>query len=192
MTMQHSSAMLAFFPENREGPPPVPAEMQPTEEENLQSAFQAGMRAGEVAAIQALESQRKAGLSEVASMIALLRDARAKLRHDAEADLVRLSFDIAKRILNRELNMDPEAILSLARLSLQKVSSRELMKVRVHPEYLVALAQLPELPPNLVEADAKLNRGDLILETTRGSLDASVDRQLAEIERGFADRLGGA
>jgi flagellar assembly protein FliH len=190
--VQHSSAVLAFFPEEREIPDSGASEMQPTEQEKLEAAFLAGSKAGEVEARQALETQRQAGLSELGSMIASIRDARARLRNDAEADLVQLAFNIAKRILNRELNMDAEAITSLARLALGKVSLRELMKVRVHPEYFAALTQLPDFPSNLVEADATLNRGDLILETTRGALDASVDRQLAEIERGFADRLGGA
>jgi flagellar biosynthesis/type III secretory pathway protein FliH len=31
--------------------------------------------------------------------------------------------------------------------------------------------------------------GDVIFETTHGNLDASIESQLREIERGFADRL---
>ena len=38
-----------------------------------------------------------------------------------------------------------------------------------------------------VTADPSLAPGSAILESTGGSLDASVDTQLHEIERGFAD-----
>jgi flagellar assembly protein FliH len=40
-----------------------------------------------------------------------------------------------------------------------------------------------------VIGDASLNCGDAIFETSLGELDASVDSQLREIERGFADKL---
>jgi flagellar assembly protein FliH len=48
--------------------------------------------------------------------------------------------------------------------------------------------------PHRVEvlADANLAPGGVILESSRGLLDASVDTQLAEIERGFADLAGGS
>jgi flagellar assembly protein FliH len=35
--------------------------------------------------------------------------------------------------------------------------------------------------------DASLERGAAIFETTRGNLDASIETQLREIERGFTD-----
>jgi flagellar biosynthesis/type III secretory pathway protein FliH len=40
-----------------------------------------------------------------------------------------------------------------------------------------------------VIADASRAIGSVIFETPRGNLDASVDSQLQEIERGLADRL---
>jgi flagellar assembly protein FliH len=43
--------------------------------------------------------------------------------------------------------------------------------------------------PHRVEVigDAGLARGAAILDSNRGTLDASIETQLAEIERGFAD-----
>jgi flagellar assembly protein FliH len=48
--------------------------------------------------------------------------------------------------------------------------------------------------PQRVEviADAGLLPGGVTIESGRGSLDASVDTQLAEIERGFADLVKAA
>jgi len=40
-----------------------------------------------------------------------------------------------------------------------------------------------------VVPDASREPGTLIFETERGNLDASVESQLEEIERGLADRL---
>jgi flagellar biosynthesis/type III secretory pathway protein FliH len=41
-----------------------------------------------------------------------------------------------------------------------------------------------------VVPDAARELGCVLFETERGSLDASVDAQIEEIERGLADRLG--
>jgi flagellar assembly protein FliH len=40
-----------------------------------------------------------------------------------------------------------------------------------------------------IVADGLLQPGGLVFETSLGELDASVETQLQEIERGFADRL---
>ena len=46
------------------------------------------------------------------------------------------------------------------------------------------------LPPAVeVSADASLTRGSVIFETSRGDLDASLDTQFIEIERGLTDVL---
>jgi flagellar assembly protein FliH len=63
----------------------------------------------------------------------------------------------------------------------------------VHPQQQAAVRQYLDryslaATVELV-ADPSLQSGDLLFETTRGNLDASVDSQLREIERGFADRL---
>jgi len=43
-------------------------------------------------------------------------------------------------------------------------------------------------PPALeIVADASLQAGSAIFETSRGELDASINTQLAEIDRGLAD-----
>jgi flagellar assembly protein FliH len=38
-----------------------------------------------------------------------------------------------------------------------------------------------------VTADASLRPGSLVIEVPRGQLDASIETQLVEIERGFVD-----
>jgi len=40
-----------------------------------------------------------------------------------------------------------------------------------------------------IVADGGLERGALLLDTTQGHVDASIDSQLSEIERGLADAL---
>jgi len=64
-------------------------------------------------------------------------------------------------------------------------------RVRVAPSDAATLRKFIEqmgLPQRveLVE-DTSLGPGSVLIDSSRGVLDASVDTQLAEIERGFAD-----
>ncbi len=117
---------------------------------------------------------------------------RARLRGESERDLVRLALAIARRILGRELAVDPDAIHGLVLGALEKIKSQEISRVRVHPAQEEAVREcLKQTVVSALEviADPASEPGTVVLETERGSLDASVESQLREIERGLADRL---
>jgi len=154
-------------------------------------AREAGFREGEAAAAEKLEAPLKQAVARLATSLEELSGVRQRLRHEAEEDLVVLATAIARRILRRELTTDPEAILGLVKAALQRVDAREVLRVRVHggdarmlENYLTELG-IPEKVG--VIADRNLERGAVIVETSRGSVDASAETQLQEIERGFAD-----
>src|SRR5437868_13765144 len=91
------------------------AEMQREAERRIQEARQAGFQDGLATAKTAAAAEVK-GLSErVARTIADLVELRPRLRRQAEADLVKLALAIARRILHRELGVDPEAMRGLIR-----------------------------------------------------------------------------
>ena len=116
---------------------------------------------------------------------------RARFRKEAEQDLVKLSIAIARKILHRELSIDPNAILALVRVVLESIDAREVHRVRLHPVDAAVVEQflggIGAPQQMVVTADTTLERGAAIFETARGNLDASIQTQLAEIERGFAD-----
>lgn len=154
-----------------------------------QQARQAGMKEGEAAAAARWEP----ALERLTRSAAEIAGLRSRLRREAETDLVQLSLTIAKRVLRRELSIDPEALLSLVKVALDKVEQREAQRIRIRPEDAQRVAAALERMgvPQRVEVvgDASLERGGVILETTKGALDASLETQMAEIERGFADLL---
>lgn len=153
-----------------------------------QSAFEEGLRKGrEDAAVEV-----KASAERLAQTLAELVSFKRKVRTDAELELLKLSLAIARRILHRELLTDPEAMHGVVHAALQKVQNREIWRVRVYPAGADAVRSALErigLGSLEIAADPSLKSGDLVIETAVGELDASVDAQLQEIERGFADRL---
>jgi flagellar assembly protein FliH len=162
-------------------------------EQKAQAAYTQGHRDGVAAAHQEAEAQVRAIVERLAHSIDEITGMRQRLRHEAEEDMIALSIAIARRVLHREITIDPGALLGLAKAALEKVDIRELHRVRVHAGSAAMLQDALEkigLPRRVeVVADPALERGAVILETGRGMLDASVETQLVEIERGFADMV---
>ena len=107
---------------------------------------------------------------------------KAPLRDDSGLGTVRLSLAIARRILRRELSIDPDALLGLIKAGLEKIESAETHRVRVHPEHAAALKKQLDgaARPIAVVADPTLAVGAVIFETSRGVVDAGLETQLAE------------
>ena len=133
-------------------------------------------------------------MERFARTIADLSGTRDAFRREAEEDVVRLALGVARRILHRELSIDPEALTGVIHVALGKFEARELHRVLVSPEDQPAIAtalQSLRLPKRVeVIGDPTLERGAALFETVKGTLDASVETQLDEIERGFLDVLG--
>jgi len=176
--------------EGRRGNPSYSDDPQ---EEALAAAYQRGVAAGEAASAQRAQARLEPALVAFQSMAAELAALRKQLRREAEEAAVKLALAVARRVLHREAVADPEAILGIVKAAFQKCDPRESQRLQVSPEDATTIrehAARLNLPPGLeVISDRNLARGSVIFETSRGDLDASVDTQLAEIERGFADVL---
>jgi flagellar assembly protein FliH len=155
-----------------------------------QASFEQGLQQGrEEAAAAVRESAQKLAIT-----VAELVNYKRKLRTDAEREVVKLSLAIARRILNRELATDPDALEGVVHAALAKLQGREVCQVRVGPQAADITKTCIEragLSGSVkVNVDPTLTAGDLLIDTAAGELDASVHTQLHEIERGFAERLG--
>lgn len=163
-------------------------------EQDINQARAAARAEGEALARQQAQAELQPVLQKLAASIHESAELRSRLRTQAESDLVRLAIAIARKIVGREVNTDPEAIAGLVKASLEKLRVQEVLRVRLHPDYnskvTEALARLGATQVEVV-GDPASERGAVVFETTRGNLDASVETQLREIERGLTDRFNG-
>ena len=156
-----------------------------------QRARQEGALQGETAAMDKLAPRIEQMMGRAAAGVRDLVGVQQQMRRHMEEDLVKLATMIARRILHRELTVDPEALLGIARAAMAKVSAREMHKIRVYPteapmmEKFLASMHLPQRIE--VVPDPGIERGGMLVETSHGQLDASIETQLEEIDRGFAD-----
>jgi flagellar assembly protein FliH len=152
-------------------------------------AFVEGAAAGR----QQAEEQIRPAMEGLAQALSELSRLKEVVRDQATEDLIHLAVSIAARVIHREVAIDPDALTGLVKAAFAKVQSREINRVRLHPalEGLVrkSLEQCGA-PKNLVlAADPGLKPGEVFFETAQGILDASVETQLREIERGLIDKL---
>ena len=152
-------------------------------------AYAEGLAAGRQ---QSEEQFRPAvlGLAETLGSLARLRE---NIREETIQDLVHLAVSIAARVIHREVAVDPDALVGLIQAAFSKLQSREINRVRMHPtleELVRKLLDQSSAPKNLVVMpDPNLKPAEVFFETSQGLLDASVETQLREIERGLIDKL---
>jgi flagellar assembly protein FliH len=169
------------------------AQLEQQHQQRVCDAHASGIREGE-------EAGRKRGAAEVQPVvdrlsrsISELAQLRPRLRREAEADMIKLALAIARRVLRRELAIDPEALHGLVLAALEKLEGQEVSRVRVHPLHVAqvtaTLRQSAAGASIEVSPDGSCAVGGVVFETARGNLDASLETQLQEIERGLADRL---
>jgi len=168
-------------------------QMQQHYEQKIREAQAAGRSEGEEAGRTRGRAEIQPVLDRLARSVDEVGGLRARLRSEAEADLVQLAVAIARRILRREIAIDPDALHGLILGALEKLKGQEITRVRVHPSQATAITECLRQTWNAahveVVSDPSREPGAVILETPRGNLDAGVESQLQEIERGLADCL---
>ena len=169
------------------------AQLEQQTEQRAREAYAAGVREGEAAARARSAAEIQQTIGRLSRAIDEIASLRPRLRAEAEADLIRLALAIARRVLRRELVIDPEALHGLVLGALEKLQGQEIARVRVHPSHAslvsTCLREIREGAAIEVVPDPTRQIGDVVFETQRGNLDASVESQLQEIDRGLADRL---
>src|SRR5450756_1756718 len=108
-------------------------QLQQQYEQRASEAHAAGLREGEAAGRQRAAAELQPVIDRLARCIEEIGGLRARLRAEAEADLLQLSLAIARRVLRRELAIDPEALHGLVLGALEKLQGQEISRVRVHP-----------------------------------------------------------
>ena len=162
-----------------------------TADQRLQDALATGRREAEQSARREFEQHLEAELQRLRQMLRDVVSSGPKLRRKSEADLVRLSVAIARRILHRELSIDSEALAGLVKAVFERLEQREIHELRTDPASVPVVRKVAEslglLQQLKIVADPALRPGSLLIDTTHGHLDASIESQLNEIERGFID-----
>lgn len=162
-------------------PPCIP------EEEALRRIEQAHVDGVKIGRLQAEEELSKVSEALAQALLAT-GSLRHQLLHDAEEDLLKLSAQIARKVMLRELAGDPAILAGLVRGAVELASDAGEIVVRLNPEDYAVAVQCPEFADLLrdgrrvtLKADSAVARAGCLVETVRGNIDAGLDAQLDEI-----------
>ncbi len=119
----------------------------------------------------------------------LLSEAKRKREHavrDLEIQIIELAVLIAERIIGKSLVTAPEAVLGIVREAMSRIVSGETVVLKVSEDDLPAINERYEewlgLSGNArefrIEADRRLRRGDCLIETEGGIVDAVIANRL--------------
>ena len=134
---------------------------------------------------QAIDSSRQAWRGALDVFIAC----RENLEQEAKQDVLRLSLELAERIIYRAIAQDPTIIEDQLAETLQLLAERTAVVVHVNPRDLTtAEAIMPELVDQLklgphvtVVADGDVSAGGCYVRAGHGDIDARIETQLSRI-----------
>ncbi|MCB1214900.1 MAG: hypothetical protein KDK66_05430 [Deltaproteobacteria bacterium] len=139
---------------------------------------------------EGFEAGRQEGLANAMEMLVRVKELRSKLFADNEKEILRLVFEIARKIIDREFREDDTAVLNIIRLALSDAVGEKVI-VRVNPEdYELVKAKEPELLQACedvrtlsVRQDDQIKPHGCLVETEIGAIDAQLETQLGAIKK---------
>jgi flagellar assembly protein FliH len=150
-------------------------------------AFAKGFAQGERAGAEVANQRGEAMLRRLTQTLDELTVLRSQMIHQTERQMVQLALAIARRIVRREVSLDQDLLIAMARVALDRLGESATVTVRLHPEEFEATAaaraaQFTGTNVSVV-ADARVGRGGCRVESDFGVMDAGVDAQIQELAR---------
>ena len=155
------------------------------EAENIKkSAFEEGYRKG--------MEQANADMETFRNSFSEFMNAPKNVFEYIAPDILEISVDIAKKIIKKEVESDPQVLVNTIVDVLKPVSKREpKINIRVKPQ---AIQFIKDTLPNItyeygidakvnIIADPSIEEGGCIFQTNNGIVDASIDTQLEIIKK---------
>jgi flagellar assembly protein FliH len=176
-------------------------EREDAQRKAVEVARQEGLQQGELEGRRASSAEMEAEMrvartqerQRLATAVSEFRGVRERYFAEVEQEVVKLALAIAARVLHREAQVDPLLLAGVVRVALEKMADRSGVVLRVAGpdvdawESVFCATEAAERPR--VMEDARLERGECVLETKMGTVELGVSVQLEEIEKGFFDLL---
>jgi flagellar assembly protein FliH len=155
-----------------------------------QKAFDEGYAKGQEAAAADTARQVEATTRQLATTIQEIDALRMGVMRRAERELIHLALAMAQRIVRREVNIDPDLLLVIARVAIDRLGDRAAAIVHLNPADYAVLSKSPVDAAGTLElvSDADVPRGGCRIQSAFGEVDSGIEAQIREVSR---ELLGG-
>jgi flagellar assembly protein FliH len=128
--------------------------------------------------------------TKIASFLETLEKSKKKIYADSHDVLLKLSFELTKKIVHAECVTNPDVVLNVIKKSISYIADREKIIVRVaKDDFENASANkdfwLPvgeRIESVRVECDERIDKGGCIVESNSGIADARLNVQMEELK----------
>jgi flagellar assembly protein FliH len=177
--------------------PPEPEPSSPAVDVALveKTAYENGFMQGEKSGLEIAEKNVEAIMKRYSDAILEISKLRSYLHIQVEHEVVKLAVEVAKKIVHREINADPDVIQTLVHVALSHVAEKSAVTIHLNPadynhllEQRAGLAQAAACDIALL-ADKSIDRGGCLIQTTCGDIDARIEEKFREVEHAFFEGL---
>jgi flagellar assembly protein FliH len=159
------------------------------EREASERGYTEGLKKGETEARSELEGVIRDKGEVLDSAISSLESLKGDVYRANERFLLETVMRVSTIVLQKEIESDPEYVSRLIRSAVERVGTKEQLKVIVNASRLEAVySMLPELEKRYsslknisIEASPQLNENDVVLETDWNRIDATLDSQIESL-----------
>lgn len=163
---------------------PTVSELESLHEDTFQSAYQEGLEAGRAAGYSAGQKEgMAAGQAAAAQLLAVtqkLEDGLQALDVEIGREVAMLAIEIARKMLHQTLLKKPETLLKVIEETLAQLPHHH-ATLYLHPDDVALVREYTdEHSPHAghrLQADQKLQRGDVIIDSGGAHIDASANQR---------------
>lgn len=171
------------------------------DDQAYQKGFNHGMKKGvkevETAGFEQATKKLDPLLDGLQQALIQLGNLRQNTYRIIEQEVVELALAIARKVICREIEVDKEVVVCVAREALSKVEDPGNIKIKMNPSDLQFINktkhQLTDLIGNIdnvtIEPVKNIRSGGCIIETNLGEIDARIEKQLQAVEESFRTAL---
>jgi flagellar assembly protein FliH len=152
--------------------------------------FTHGVKKGSDETAAKYEQQISALQEKVTGFIATFERSRHEQFENIDHILLKLVFEIAKKVINSEVKNNREHVLSVIKKAIYYIGDKERLVVRVAPRDFEIVSERKDfwLPVTervnniVIENDDRITQGGCVIESNSGTVDARLGVQFKELE----------
>jgi len=165
------------------------------QENAYKQAYDLGVEEGKAAALEEARAGFQQRIEAMDLFLGSIETVAAEVVKQNEAMLIKLLFQIAKRIAYREIQIDQTIILEVLKELVSQIQSEERIVVHLSPKDKEFLDSVREtvgkefVGKAQIEVEETMTPGGCTVETLYGTSDASLEERVERVWQSLSSRL---